>query len=261
MTAPLIVSYGGGVNSTAVLVGLWERLTRPGLILFADTGGEKPETYAYLDVLATWLGEVCFPQITVVQNDGKYKTLERNCLEKKMLPSLAYGFKSCSDKYKRRPQDKFSAQWAPAVEAWERGEKVTKAIGYDAGEERRAGKSEDDKYAYWYPLIQWGWWRDDCLMHIRAAGLPVPPKSACFFCPASTKREIFALAEAHTDLYARAVAMERTAEENLDTVKGLGRRFAWGELLEKDRLALPLFRADFDTPPVEQTCMCFDGDD
>ena len=35
-----IVSYGGGTNSTAMLVGLWERGERPDAIVFADTGGE-----------------------------------------------------------------------------------------------------------------------------------------------------------------------------------------------------------------------------
>ena len=39
-----VVSFGGGVNSTALLIGLEERDERPDYILFADTGGEKPET-------------------------------------------------------------------------------------------------------------------------------------------------------------------------------------------------------------------------
>ena len=45
MTGPLVVSYGMGVDSTAMLIGMAQRSIRPDLILFADTGGEKPETY------------------------------------------------------------------------------------------------------------------------------------------------------------------------------------------------------------------------
>lgn len=41
---PLVVAYGLGVNSTAMLVEFARRGIRPDLILFADTGGEKPET-------------------------------------------------------------------------------------------------------------------------------------------------------------------------------------------------------------------------
>jgi len=41
---PLVVAYGGGLNSTAMLCGFRERGIIPSLILFADTGGEMPET-------------------------------------------------------------------------------------------------------------------------------------------------------------------------------------------------------------------------
>lgn len=43
-----VVSFGGGVNSTALLVGLEEREERPNYIVFADTGGERPGTYAHI---------------------------------------------------------------------------------------------------------------------------------------------------------------------------------------------------------------------
>lgn len=34
----MMVSYGGGTNSTAMLIGMVERGERPDAILFADTG-------------------------------------------------------------------------------------------------------------------------------------------------------------------------------------------------------------------------------
>jgi hypothetical protein len=39
---PLVVAYGLGVDSTALLVEFARRGLRPDLVLFADTGGEKP---------------------------------------------------------------------------------------------------------------------------------------------------------------------------------------------------------------------------
>lgn len=60
---------------------------------------------------------------------------------------------------------------------------------------------------------------------IERAGLPNPGKSACFFCPASKKHEIRELAKLYPELADRAIAMEDNAA--LDTVKGLGRSFAW----------------------------------
>jgi len=57
MKAPLIVNYGAGVDSTAMLIGLHDRGEVPDLIMFADTGSEKPETIAYLDVMDAKLAE------------------------------------------------------------------------------------------------------------------------------------------------------------------------------------------------------------
>lgn len=43
-----MVSFGAGVNSTAMVITLAEEGWR-GPIVFADTMGEKPETYCYMD--------------------------------------------------------------------------------------------------------------------------------------------------------------------------------------------------------------------
>src|SRR3954467_10394016 len=107
---PLVVAYGLGVDSTAMLVEFATRGVRPDLILFADTGGEKPETYAYLPVIQRYLKGVGFPAVVTVRYAPKraaYHTLEQQCLHTGTLPSLAYGGKSCSLKYKRSPQDDF----------------------------------------------------------------------------------------------------------------------------------------------------------
>ena len=107
---PLVVAYGLGVNSTAMLVEFANRGVTPDLILFADTGGEKPETYQYLPVNQDYLKGVSFPPVVTVRYEPKtppYRTLEGQCLHTGTLPSLAYGGKSCSQKWKRQPQDAF----------------------------------------------------------------------------------------------------------------------------------------------------------
>src|SRR5436190_9107825 len=80
---PLVVAYGLGVDSTAMLIKFACRGVHPDLILFADTGGEKPETYAYLPVIQAYLSEVGFPPVTTVQYEptrAVYDTLEQQCL-------------------------------------------------------------------------------------------------------------------------------------------------------------------------------------
>lgn len=250
----VIVSFGGGVNSAALLVGMVERSMSCDAILFADTGGEKPHTYKFVDIMDSWLESRGMPAITRVRMTQKtYDSLEDNCLKKKMLPSLAYGFKSCSHKYKKEPQEKWANNWEPAKALWKSGGKVTKYLGIDIGEQRRAQIPEDSKYRYEYPLIEWDWDREECLASLERAGLPNPGKSACFFCPGSKKSEIRQLQQQYPDLAQRAIEMERNAD--LTSVKGLGRSFSWEEFLKADAAQGRLF-----PEVIETSCLCWDGD-
>lgn len=65
-----------------------------------------------------------------------------------------------------------------------------------------------DRYDVEYPLRLAGINRARCREIIVAAGLPVPPKSACFFCPAMHKEEIERLAVVDPEYYKLAIAME-----------------------------------------------------
>lgn len=258
---PLVVSFGGGVNSAAMLIGLRESGVVPDAIVFSDTRGEKPETYAWQRiVLPQWLKKAGFPELTVVcradfgrGNTGD-KSLEDECLRLGTLPSRAYGFGTCADKWKIDPFKWWSNEWEPAKTAWAAGGVVTRAIGYDAGEGRRVSDYNDPGYGRWFPLIEWRWDRDACVAAVRRAGLPVPPKSACFYCPSSTKTEVLRL---QPDLRDRAIAMEKRAiDSGRWAVKGLGRHFSWGQLVAADEAQQKLFPE----APVESCMMCSDGD-
>lgn len=253
-----IIAFGSGVNSTAIICGMIERGARPvDLILFADTGGEKPHTYFYIGVMNKFLAKHGWPAIQTVRKTKRNQQpypLEDHCLDKKSLPSLAYGWKSCSHKFKIEPQEKYTNNYPPAKAFLKAGGKIRKLIGYDYGETNRwqSAKREDKKYKYIFPLVDWRYYREDCEAVIARAGLPSPGKSACFFCPASKKAEITDLVERYPELAKRALKIEKLALPGLTTVKGLGRRFAW-----KDHVAgLPVPETN-----VEQDCMCFDGGD
>ena len=177
-------------------------------------------------------------------------------------------------KYKRQPQDQYILSAYPPPEVLRRGQRVVRAIGFDAGEERRtyahvvkaigldAGEEHRLTWArpqssgqerlsrqewldlhyfvYYYPLMGWGYDRDRCKEIIAAAGLPVPMKSACFYCPASKKAEIAWLRDHHPELLERALAIERNAQAKLTSVKGLGRSYSWQSYLARCD-DLPLF--------------------
>jgi len=247
---PLMVSYGMGVDSTALLVLLVMWGIRPDVILFADTGSEKPETYAYLVIIQAYLALNGFPPITVVKNNSKlYRSLDENCDVNSTLPSLAFGMKGCSQKWKVQVMNTWTNRWEPALIAWHSGMKCLKLIGYDAGPAdcRRSKIAEDDHYSYAYPLREAGIKREECEAIIAKAGLPSPGKSACFMCPAMKRYEIVDLGNKHPALLARALFIEAKAEAfpgsetrgpGFKSTKGLGRNWNWWDYLEAEHPAL-----------------------
>ena len=76
-------------------------------------------------------------------------------------------------------------------------------------------------FKYIYPLIEWGWDREECKRQIAAAGLPVPPKSSCIFCPQVKPDELLDMTK---DELGRIVRVEVVAEPYNRKVEGLWRR-------------------------------------
>ena len=292
---PVVVSYGMGWDSTGLLGLLHKRGIRPEMILFANTGAEKDATYAYLPIINAWCRKVGFPEVTVTMNktlaSTPYNDIEGNYFHTESMPGPAFGFTTheCSVKWKRGPIDKFiegangaankygddgtrtrtvvpgkkirAWAWTPAAEAWERGEKVTKLIGFDASpadlkrrdkddkeiedslrlvahpedlekiadpkkrksawERAKAKVNEFNRYHTVYPLIEAGLTRPELVTMITDyMGLPLPVKSACYFCPASKKWEIWWLAANEPHNLEKALAVEYNAM--------VGKNSRWG---------------------------------
>jgi hypothetical protein len=236
----IVAAYGGGVNTIAMLVQMRREGMRPTAIVMADPGDEWPETIAYRDGVANpWLASIGWPTVTVVTraSEAQYRprahltpqgTLREECERIASLPSIAYGFKKCSLKFKRDPANWWLARQPWALDVWARGEKITRAIGYDADEDYRVRDEfgepwEAARLTPLYPLFTAGIDRDGCVAMIRGEGLPVPHKSACTFCPSNTLDEWRDLRDRHPDRYADAVAMSRSAQIDSPDVVGLMR--------------------------------------
>lgn len=227
-------------------------------------GKKKPENKRKKRRIRPFPATAGFPDVIVVRYRPRwaaYETLEQQCLHTGTLPSLAYGGKSCSWKYKKVPQERFVQTWLPAQQCWARGGKVLKAIDFDAGpaDNRRHRYVEDERFRYWYPLVEWRLDREDCQRIIQAAGLPLPMKSACFFCPAAKKHEILWLQEHHPELLERALRVEQNAQAKLISVKGLTLLLAQGvhpkvvqELLGHSQITLTLKTYSHVVPTLQQ---------
>lgn len=74
---PIMVSYGAGTNSTAMLVEMVRRGEHVDVITFADTGGERAETYQYLEMFSAWLVDHGMPEIIRVKKAARWKRSKR----------------------------------------------------------------------------------------------------------------------------------------------------------------------------------------
>jgi hypothetical protein len=238
---PLMVSVGLGVDAVAATIALVRLGARIDLAIFSDTGGEKPETYEFGKVFDAWLREhagIPLTMMRLVPPTAPYSTLEEEVLTNQILPSSALGMGSCSSKWKGSAihswikgypaKGKRPAQpaWQPAIDCWEQGKRVVRVIGFDAGpkDRRRKGIEGDDRYQNWFVLRELGMDRIDCANEIIKAGLPLPIKSSCSYCPHNKPAELFWLHAHHPELFIRALVIENNGMAKVREAEGMWRK-------------------------------------
>lgn len=232
MTPPVIAAWGAGVDSTAMIVELADRGEPIDMVLFADGRAEKSHTYAFIPLFRRWMADRGIPSEIVRYEPRRFKHwppyagIAENMLTNATLPSVVFGGGSCSQKWKAAPQDAWTERWEPARRCWDAGDRVVKLIGYDASPRdtqryHHAIGCEDPRYDYRYPLREWGWSRAQCEARIARAGLPIPPKSSCFFCGSIKPDEVMELSP---DELRIIVLMEARAKPRLRNVDGLWRK-------------------------------------
>lgn len=225
--APVVAAWGAGVDSTAMIVELADPID---MVLFADPGSEKAGTYAFIPIFRRWMDDhgisseiVCYRPRNF-KHWPPYATIAENMLTNATLPSVVFNRGSCSQKWKASAQDTWTAEWEPARRCWDAGGRVVKLIGYDASARdtqryHHAIGCEDPRHEYRYPLREWGWVRERCEQRIIAAGLPLPPKSSCFFGGSIKPDEVMELS---ADELRIIVLMEARAKPRLRNVDGSG---------------------------------------
>lgn len=188
-----ILSFGAGVNSSAILILHKQGILKVDSVVFADTHGEHPETYDFMNnTVKPFCQEINLPFHQVAYGD-----LFKDYWDKRIIPFRR--FRSCTDKYKIRPIRKFVKE--------QYGTDITYIIGIDYGERHRARKFCGKDYVF--PLIDLKIDREGCEKIIRDFGWSVPIKSGCFFCPFTKKAKWKELLNKHRDLFIRAEALEK----------------------------------------------------
>ncbi|MFJ2191128.1 phosphoadenosine phosphosulfate reductase [Kitasatospora sp. NPDC087861] len=186
-------SFGGGVQSTAALVLAAQGLIDYQVFLFANVGddSENPATMVYVDKVARPFAKAHGIELTTLERvmvrskeiRTLYGELTREGSKSLKIPvrmsNGAPGTRSCTADYKikvigRELKRRGATKQAPA----------TVGIGISVDEIARANNRRCEPHEVIdYPLLRLGLRRADCMRVIRDAGLPVPPKSSCWFCP------------------------------------------------------------------------------
>lgn len=189
------VSYGGGVQSTSLLALAATGKINFHTFLFANVGddSEHPDTLRYVREIAAPYAErhgIELVELHRHRRDGTTETLRGRLMREgsrsipipmRMSGNGAPGTRSCTADFKIRVVAKELKRRGATVE-----NPATVAIGISVDELERAKPGVDDRMPYQfrtYPLLDLGLHRSDCRRIIEDAGLPVPPKSSCYFCP------------------------------------------------------------------------------
>ena len=221
MTARFI-SYGGGVQSTALIIlAVQGKIPPVQAALFSNVGddSEHPATNKYVrEIMTPWAASHGLPVIELHRTlkTGETQTLWQRIMDyqgdKLREPIPVYGWsgapmsRSCTADHKIRVLAKYVKSVTPK-EQWP----IEMCIGISTDEIQRANKGKNEKWEErMYPLLDLGLNRGDCANVIKEAGLPVPPKSSCFFCPYHGMQTWSELRRDDPELFEKACQLEDT---------------------------------------------------
>lgn len=242
-------SFGGGVQSVAVLALGASGKIQYDSYLFCNVGKdtENPKTLNYFyNVAITFAKQHGLDLIELHRQTNNGETLYQRTLRQERsikipmrMKNGAPGHRSCTQDYKRDVVAKHLGKGQHTV-----------GLGISIDEwQRMRTDSGYPNIVNEYPLIDLRLSRADCLKIIREAGLPIPPKSACWFCPFHKPSEWAEQRRNEQNLFWASAELEGVINEKRTA---LGR-----DAVYLTRFGVPLAQAIGDQPLLisdEETC-------
>jgi hypothetical protein len=212
-------SFGGGWQSMTALVLAAQGRIDFTTFLFANVGedSENPATLRYVEKYAVPFAAA--HGLTLIQLDriiggGRQETIRQRIMtsngSRQTIPVFLTngkpGKRNCTYDFKIL----VTGAWMKAHGATP-DHPATVAMGISLDEIGRANPNKAMPYERLvYPLLDLRIRRADCPRIIRSAGLPVPPKSSCDFCPMRKIPEWQAMREQEPHRFERACEVEDT---------------------------------------------------
>ncbi len=223
-------SYGGGVQSTAVLVLASQGKVQYDHFLFANVGedSEHPDTLEYFKDVALPFAEEHGIDLREVRKyrKGEIETVRSRIMgtpKSTVIPmrlgSGMPGRRSCTVDFKIKVINRWARDYIDEHKLRNGNQTFyTAGLGISTDEIQRA-RSQPPREVYkgiWekleYPLIDLRLSRSNCQRIISGAGLPVPYPSACYFCPFHRDAEWHRLRQNRPDLFFDAVNIEKKVQ-------------------------------------------------
>jgi len=212
---PVIASFSGGKDSTAMVVRMIEIGDRLDEVVYCDTGMEFPAMYDHIAKVKEH----------VEANGVKFVTLEPDFpfewgLYQKPVQSRTLGeiqgygwpmihFRWCTKHLKNRPLERHVKSL---------GGKVIQCVGLAADEEKRLAKPNNQGNRH--PLAEWGWTEDMALGYCYGKGFDwydpsvgkglyeIFNRTSCWICPLSNLDKLRKLRRYYPGLWARIGELE-----------------------------------------------------
>lgn len=199
-----VLSYGGGVQSTALLIAaVLGKIPRPDVAIFADTGWEPKQVISWIQVMTQWAKERDFEVCTVSYANIRSPRGAAHMPLQILNPdgSLGKTMRQCTTDYKLDPirrEVRRRLGYRP-YQKWRH--QLETRLGISLDEAHRMKPSDKVWETVRWPLIEdLHWNREDCKRYIEKQGFAVPMKSSCIGCPY------------HSDRYFRTMKEERPEE-------------------------------------------------
>lgn len=223
-----IFSFGGGVQSHAVMVLQAQHQIIPyDYFVFSNVGhdSENPATLDYIERYTKPFAAangIPFVEVQKIRRDGRPETLvgfiertEKSVPIPARTSNGAPGNRTCTDDFKIKIVDRWikSNGYSHAV--------VGLGISLDEFSRMRGEDWLDSfgkkKLGFWkrreHPLIDLRMTRHQCAALIARSGLPIPPKSSCFFCPFTRRAEWIEMKRTNPALFEKAIRIEHIINE------------------------------------------------
>lgn len=266
-----VYSFGGGVQSMACLVLAAEGVINVDAFVFANVGerSENPATLRYIrDFALPYANKHGLRFEEVARGGDLYDYAGRPDLRSVAIPASrrAEGGKdgrahrNCTVDWKIAVVDRWIKKTYPK-------QRVMVGLGISINEITRVrSTAPHDNYgsvnlgftkSRWYPLIDLMISRIDCMEIIKDAGLPVPPKSSCYYCPFKPYAEWVQMRVETPELFEQAALLEDALNnKGLDGVYRLHGTRNWLPLREAipTSFTLPMF-----SDSLEEGADCDEG--